>query len=67
MTDGRYVNVINEEPDATRKGLRARIDGVLFDADGNVLNLRIRYSGWRCKGVTWLRVTGEAIADLPEE
>ena len=67
MADGRYVKVIDEEPDATRKGLRVKIDGVLFDADGNVLNLRIRYSGWRCKGVTWLRVVGEAIADLPEE
>lgn len=67
MADGRYVKVIDEEPDATRKGLRAKIDGVLFGADGNVLNLRIRYSGWRCKGVTWLRAVGEAIADLPEE
>ena len=67
MTDSRYVKVIDEEPNATRKGLRAKIDGVLFDADGNVLNLQIRYSGWHCRGITWLRVTGEAIANLPEK
>lgn len=45
-----YVNVIDNSPNATKKGLRMKIQAVELDENNNLIALHIAYSKWRESG-----------------
>lgn len=45
-----YVNVIDNSPNATKKGLRMKIQAVELDENNNLIALYIAYSKWRESG-----------------
>ena len=45
-----YVDVIDESPNATKKGLRMKIEAVELDENNNLIALHIAYSKWRERG-----------------
>lgn len=45
-----YVNVIDDSPNATKKGLRMKIQAVELDENNNLIALHIAYSKWRESG-----------------
>ena len=51
-----YVNVIDESPNATKKGLRMKIQAVELDENNNIIALHIAYSEWRHSGAGILEV-----------
>lgn len=46
----KRIDNINEKPNATKKGLRAVIESVEIDDDGNVVSLDIEFSYLHCRG-----------------
>ena len=59
----RIYDVVNKEPDATRKECRAMVDTMILNERGEVTGFRIRYSKWRHRGVMWAM----EFRRLPEE
>lgn len=45
-----YVDVIDESPNATKKGLRMKIEAVELDENNNLIALHITYSKWHESG-----------------
>lgn len=48
--DKRYIPVIDEEPNATKKGLRIKIDGVEVNENGEIKSVYYRYSQYHETG-----------------
>lgn len=45
-----YVNVIDDSPNATKKGLRMKVTGVELDENNNLIALHVDYSEWHLRG-----------------
>lgn len=53
----KIIEVINEKPNATKKGLRMQIDSVKVDEKGNVIEMVVKYSDYRICGIAIVNVT----------
>lgn len=62
---GKYVRVIDNNPSASKKGLRIKVNFVEFDENNNLIALDIDYSGWRERGFARVEVLQRNKIDLP--
>lgn len=51
------ITVINEKPDARKKGLRIVIDTVEVDENGWLKKIRFKYSYLGRNGISWVEVS----------
>ena len=63
----KYVEVIDSEPSANKKGLRIKVLAVELDENNNLLTLHIDYSGWRVRGEGIVEMSQRNKFDLPEK
>ena len=63
----KYVEVIDSEPSANKKGLRIKVHAVEFDENNNLLRLHIDYSGLHVRGMGMVEVSPTYKVDLPEK
>jgi hypothetical protein len=54
---GKYIDVINEKPDARKKGFRMIVKGIELDDNGQIVGIDCDYSTYRQYGC--FRVFGD--------
>ena len=50
MKDTKYIQVVDCQPAANKKGLRIKVEAVELDEENNLVAMRIDYSGFRVRG-----------------
>ena len=53
----KYIEVINEKPDARKKGLRMIVKGIKLDDNGQIVEIDCDYSAYRQYGA--FRIAGD--------
>ena len=67
MQDTKYIQVVDCQPAANKKGLRIKVEAVELDEENNLLAMRIDYSGFHERGGGIIEILQRNKIQLPEE
>lgn len=67
MQDTKYIQVVDCQPAANKKGLRIKVKAVELDKENNLVAMYIDYSGFHVRGVRIIEISQRNKIQLPEE
>ena len=67
MQDTKYIQVVDCQPAANKKGLRIKVEAVELDKENNLVAMYIDYSGFHKRGFGIIEILQRNKIQLPEE
>ena len=67
MQDTKYIQVVDCQPAANKKGLRIKVEAVELDEENNLVAMHIDYSGFHVRGGRIIEISQKNKKQLPEE